>query len=191
MAAGVFLLSFAGCRYAMGAVKADQAREAWDEASAREAVALGRSFAAHRERAPIANGAPVAHLVIPRIGLDEIVLEGVDGDDLNGGPGHVPGTAFPGERGNAVVSAHRDRHFARFGELGAGDTIVTESGARRDTWVVVSVRVVDKRAPAIFRAADATLTLTTCWPIRYVGSAPERLIVTARPIRASSRHRAH
>lgn len=182
-AAGGLLSSFAGGRYAVGAWRADQARAAWDHAEAREAVALARSVAfRHVPRQEIVEGAPVARLVIPHIGLDEIVLEGVGSDELNAGPGHLPGSAFPGERGNAVISAHRDRHFSHFDQLQAGDTITTESGTIRQTWVVVSKRVVDKNAPALFRATEPTLTLTTCWPIRYLGPAPERLIVTAKPL---------
>lgn len=182
-AAGGLLSSFAGGRYAVGAWRADQARAAWDHAEAREAVALARSVAfRHAPRQEIVEGAPVARLVIPHIGLDEIVLEGVGSDELNAGPGHLPGSAFPGERGNAVISAHRDRHFSHFDQLQAGDTITTESGTIRQTWVVVSKRVVDKNAPALFRATEPTLTLTTCWPIRYLGPAPERLIVTAKPL---------
>jgi sortase A len=134
-------------------------------------------------RPPTVEGAPVARIVIPAIGLDEIVLEGVQGNDLNGGPGHVPGSALPGERGNSVISAHRDRHFNHFDRLSVGDTIVTESGPLRTTWVVKSRQVIDKNSPALFQTKDATLTLTTCWPIRYFGPAPERLIVTAKPLR--------
>jgi LPXTG-site transpeptidase (sortase) family protein len=185
---GGLLLSFAGGRYAVGMWRADQARAEWDTAQAKAAVALARSVAFHHgARAPIVEGAAVAHLVIPRIDLDEIVLEGVDGDELNAGPGHLPGSAFPGERGNSVISAHRDRHFSHFDQLEAGDTITTESGAIRQTWVVVSKRVVNKDAPALFRTTDPTLTLTTCWPIRYLGPAPERLIVTAKPVTPSAR----
>ena len=54
------------------------------------------------------------------------------------------------------------------------------------TWVIVSQRVVDKDARALFRTSDTTLTLTTCWPIRYLGSAPSRLIVTAKPVKHSA-----
>jgi len=95
----------------------------------------------------------------------------------------VPGSALPGHRGNAIISAHRDRHFKRFDELAIGDTIATESDRSRTTWVVVARRIVDKDAPALLRERDATLTLTTCWPIRYLGTAPERLIITAKPVR--------
>ena len=180
---GGLLLSFAGGRYAVGSWRADRARAAWDDAEARAAVALARSVAFHHgAREAIVDGAPIARLVIPRIDLDEIVLEGVGDEELNAGPGHLPGSAFPGERGNSVISAHRDRHFSRFDQLQSGDTITTESGTIRQTWIVVSKRVVDKDAPALFRADGPTLTLTTCWPIRYLGPAPERLIVTAKPV---------
>jgi sortase A len=178
---GVFVLSLAGTRYAQGAIAADGARTAWDERSAQVAVALARSFANHHDRVTLVEGAPIARLVIPKIGLDEIVLEGVESEALNAGPGHLPGSPLPGERGNAIISAHRDRHFKHFDEIDVGDTVTTEWGARRDRWVVISTRVVDENAPALVRTPDATLTLTTCWPIRYVGSAPERLIVTAKP----------
>jgi LPXTG-site transpeptidase (sortase) family protein len=181
--AGGLLLSFAVGQYAIGVIRADQARQAWDRAEAKAAVALARSVALHHgKRQPIVDGAPVARLVIPHIDLDEIVLEGVGDDELNAGPGHLPGSAFPGERGNAVISAHRDRHFNHLDLLEAGDTITTESGTIRQSWIVVAKRVVDKDAPALFRSTDPVLTLTTCWPIRYFGPAPERLIVTAKPL---------
>jgi len=185
--AGGLLLTFAGERYAVGLVKADRARQAWDAAAAARAVMTARIAASRSDsREPLIDGAPVARLIIPRIGLDEIVLEGVDGDDLNALPGHLPESAMPGDAGNAVISAHRDRHFRHFDALRVGDTITTESRGSRSAWVVVATRIVDKNAPALFRTRDATLTLTTCWPIRYLGSAPDRLIVTAKPLSTSS-----
>lgn len=181
---GGAMVAFTGGRYALGAWERQEARQAWNEAEARAVVALARhtAAAAIHPFVPIVPGAPVARLLIPRLGLDEIVLEGVDPDVLNAGPGHLPGSAFPGESGNAIISAHRDRHFARLGGIRVGDTLWTESGTHRDSWVVISKRVVEADAPALFRTHSATLTLTTCWPIRFLGSAPDRLIVTARPI---------
>jgi LPXTG-site transpeptidase (sortase) family protein len=176
----VFAISVACTRYAQGAFGADDARQQWDEGSARAAVTAAHAVAVHFDRLPVIEGSPISRLVIPKIDLDEIVLEGVDANALNAGPGHMPGSALPGDRGNAVISAHRDRHFKHFDQIDVGDTITTETGARRNRWVVISTRVIDADAPAIFRTTDATLTLTTCWPIRYVGSAPERLIVTAK-----------
>lgn len=181
--AGGVTMAFAGGRYAVGAYQRQDARRAWDESEARAVVALARRSASIHDGGRIGHGVPVARLTIPRLGLDEIVIEGVDDNALNAGPGHLPGSAFPGERGNSVISAHRDRHFARLGEIRVGDTLFTESGAEQRTWVVIAKRVIDADAPALFRTNDATLTLTTCWPIRYLGTAPERLLVTAKPVR--------
>lgn len=181
-ACGGLLLAFAIARYVIGMVRADEARSAWNDAEARATVALARSMAAPNPDLVLDIGAPVARIVIPRIDLDEIVLEGVDADELNAGPGHLPGSVLPGERGNSVISAHRDRHFSHLDALSVGDTIRTESGRYATTWLVVSTRVLDKDAPALFNTREPTLTLTTCWPIRYLGSAPDRLIVTARPV---------
>jgi len=181
---GGLLLSFVAGRYAVGIARADSARGAWDAAQAQRAVARLRAVALTRAPQPApADGTPIGRLVIPRIDLDEIVLEGIETEDLNAGPGHLPGSVLPGERGNSIVSAHRDRHFNHFDALKVGDTVVTESSIGKTTWVIVSQRVVDKDARALVRTSDTTLTLTTCWPIRYVGSAPSRLIVTAKPVR--------
>ena len=124
----------------------------------------------------------MARLRIPRLGLDEVVLEGVHDDALNAGPGHLPSTPLPGLAGTAVVSAHRDRHFHPLADIATGDTIVTESDAGRGSWVVTGRRVVHRDARVIRQGSTPELTLTTCWPIRYFGPAPERLIVSARPL---------
>jgi len=182
--AGGLALSFAVGRYAVGLVQADEARGAWNDREAREVVTLAEASAARKGQPDfVASGSPVAHLIIPRIGLDEIVLEGVDGDALNAGPGHYPGSAFPGQAGNAIISAHRDRHFNHLDAIEVGDTIRTESGEHSTTWIVVSKRVVGRAQPALFTTRTPRLTLTTCWPIRYFGPAPDRLIVTAEPTR--------
>jgi LPXTG-site transpeptidase (sortase) family protein len=177
-------VAFAGGRYAVGEWRQQEARWSWEESEARAVVALARRSVAINPGGsqPITAGVPVARLLIPRLRLDEIVLEGVEDNSLNAGPGHLPGSAFPGERGNSVISAHRDRHFSRLGEVRLGDTVVTESGAVVERWIVTSRRVVRAEAPAIFRTSEATLTLTTCWPIRYLGTAPERLLITAKPV---------
>lgn len=179
--AGLLTVTFVGGRYATAAVRADKARQAWNEESARQSVAAARMAFVANERSSRVRGEPVSRLVIPKIDLDEIVLEGVGEDELTGGPGHLPSSALPGERGNAVISAHRDRHFRNFDRLTVGDAIATEANGQVITWRVVSIRVIDKDAPALFWASTPTLTLTTCWPIRYFGTAPERLIVTAKP----------
>jgi sortase A len=184
---GATMVAYAGTRYASGALRADQARRQWEEQQAVAAVATARSRArlgAAQISKTIAIGAPMARLTIPRIGLDEIVLEGVDDDELNAGPGHLPGSAMPGMPGNSVISAHRDRHFRHLDELRVGDTVVTESGLSRAQWVIVTRRIIGRDTPALYQTAGPTLTLTTCWPVRYFGSAPDRLILTAQAVSA-------
>ena len=126
------------------------------------------------------QGAPVARLLIPSIDLDEIVVEGVGPIELNAGPGHYPGSALPGDAGNAIISAHRDRHFRRMGEIEIGTKIRTETRTGVAEWVVTERRIVSRDAPALFQESEATLTLTTCWPIRYFGPAPDRLLLIAK-----------
>lgn len=181
--AGGLVLTAAGSRYAVGAVAQDEARRKWDEAAAHSALDSARSRAIlDHGLGAVAHGAPVARLIIPKIRLDEIVLEGVDDDALNGGPGHLPGSPFPGQAGNSIVSAHRDRHFRHLGALSVGDTVETQSGSLTTLWVITKRRVVDKDLPVLFPSKAATLTLTTCWPIQYLGTAPDRLILTAKPV---------
>jgi sortase A len=82
-------------------------------------------------------------LRIPRLGdwndRPPVVVEGVSTSDLKKGPGHIPGTALPGELGNVVLSGHRTTYgapFERFDELRPGDAVVVET---RDTWFTYTV----------------------------------------------------
>ncbi len=179
---GVLLLLAVGSVYARGAIERDRARQAWDAAEAGRAIELTNA-ALVVGATDVARGVPVARIVIPSIALDEVIVEGVGERELNAGPGHLPGSAFPGDRGNAVISAHRDRHFSRLDRLVVGDTVITYGRADSVTWIVSRKQVVSKYAPALFVSAEPRLTLTTCWPVRYIGPAPDRLLVTALPVR--------
>ena len=131
----------------------------------------------------IMRGSPVARLTIQSIDLDEVVLEGVGPVELNGGPGHFPGSVLPGGAGNSILSAHRDRHFRRVGEVTVGSHIRTETREGIVEWTVTERRIVSKDTPSLFDESDATLTLTTCWPLRYFGPAPDRLLIIAKRAR--------
>ncbi len=136
-------------------------------------------------------GEVAARLLIPKLGLDEYVVEGVGSDELKQGPGHYPGTPMPGMAGNASVAGHRTTWGAPFGridELSPGDKITVEmpwgpaeyeveghddgSGGQRGYFVVdpSEVWVLDQDG-------ENRLTLTSCQP-KY--SARQRIIVTAK-----------
>lgn len=179
---GGALLLHAGSTYARGALARSEARSAWERAEAQRAVRDAHLADLGGGEARVRHGAPVGRLIIPSIGLDEIVVEGVGDEELNAGPGHLPGSAVPGDAGNAVISAHRDRHFATLGDLRVGDTVYTETLSERTSWIVTKRRVVRAGKPALFSSKHPLLTLTTCWPLRMFGTAPERLIIEAKPI---------
>jgi sortase A len=186
VAGGTLACLWAATGWTRGALARDRARAAWEARDARAAVVAASRIvlpggpAAQGFRPPA--GTPVARIVIPRLGLDEVVVEGVDDASLAAGPGHMPSTPLPGAVGNAVVSAHRDRHFHALADIAKGDTIVTETDAGTATWVVTGRRVVHRDARVLRQGPTPELTLTTCWPIRWFGPAPDRLIVSARPI---------
>lgn len=184
---GGLLLATSGAGYASGWAARADARARWAAEDARADLETFRgSLDGVLGPSRLSAGAPVARLLIPSLGLDEVVVEGVNERELRAGPGHLPGSALPGATGNAIVSAHRDRHFYGLDRLVTGDTIVTETRLERIFWGVSTRRVIDRHVPALFDSAEPTLTLTTCWPVRWFGPAPDRLILTATPLRRES-----
>jgi sortase A len=133
---------------------------------------------------PWADIHPVAEILIPRLGERSIVLEGASGEAMAFGPGHMTNTARIGERGTAVVAAHRDTQFARLGELQIGDVIVaTARDGRRTVFRVAALRVVRANAsgldPADTGPNGARLALVTCYPFGGVVRGPLRYVVLA------------
>lgn len=128
-----------------------------------------------------AAGAPIGLLSIPRIGLEDAIVQGTAGSELEQGPGHYATTALPGEWGNAAIAGHRTTYAHPFYDLSRvrrGDPIyvLTVQGLFR--YVVTGQHVVAPTDLAVLDGSSetATLTLTTCNP-RY--SAAQRLVVTA------------
>ena len=126
------------------------------------------------------KGGIVGRLEIPRIGLSVMVVEGVEDGDLKHAAGHIPGTALPGEPGNVGIAGHRDTFFRPLRSIRPNDTITlsTLQGAYR--YRVVSTKVVrPEDIQVLYPTGRDTLTLVTCFPFDYVGSAPKRFIVQA------------
>jgi sortase A len=123
---------------------------------------------------------PMGRLEIPSIGLSAIYVEGSDSRTLRRAIGHIPGTALPGTSGNAALSAHRDTFFRHLGEVHRGDLIRITTTRGLYQYVVESSQTVDPDERAVLgNVGRPTLTLVTCYPFYYVGSAPKRFVVHA------------
>jgi sortase A len=142
-----------------------------------------RAGARHARPWPWADTEPVARLRAPGQDVDLVVLAGASGRTLAFGPGHLSGTPLPGEDGNAVLSGHRDTHFAFLRRLRPGDELAVErrDGALR-RYVVTGAEVVDRSEVRLLRdTGDTRLTLVTCYPFATLRpGGPLRYVVTAR-----------
>ena len=117
---------------------------------------------------------------IARIGLDAAIREGIDAHTLNIAVGHVPGTAKPGDRGNVVLTGHRDSFFRALRKVRAGDTVRVLWDEGPILYLVESTSIVNRDAIEVMHpTSDHTLTLITCYPFNFVGNAPKRFIVHA------------
>ena len=122
----------------------------------------------------------IAVLRISKIQLEVPVLEGTDELSLNRGVGHVAGTGTPGENTNIAIAGHRDGFFRRLKDIALGDTIEMDTLARTETFIVDRITIVDPNDVSVLQARPrASLTLITCYPFYFVGSAPKRFIVQA------------
>jgi sortase A len=135
------------------------------------------------------EGDALGLIAIPKIGVNQVFVEGVDVGDLRKGPGHYPATQLPGHEGNSAIAGHRTTYGAPFGdldELAVGDEIKIATLQGKFTYKVTEQRVVDPSEVSVLDPTPdparpgndlATLTLTTCNP-KY--SAEQRLIIKAQ-----------
>ena len=125
-------------------------------------------------------GAPLAILSIPKTGLEVPILAGTDDLTLNRAVGLIEGTPRPGEIGNAGIAGHRDGFFRCLKDVGVGDTIEVRSLSARHSYVVESIRIVQPEDVSVLDPTSSpVLTLVTCYPFYFIGSAPQRYIVRA------------
>lgn len=131
----------------------------------------------------------LGRLSIPRLGMRSIVREGATDAVLARALGHIRGTALPGEPGNLAVAGHRDTLFRGLRNIVVADRIVLETVRGNYEYQVETTEVVAPDAVEVLRSGEySQLTLVTCYPFNYIGSAPNRFIVKARlvePVQAA------
>jgi sortase A len=147
-----------------------------------DSVSSGPEVASSTRREADTSGL-VGRFEIPRLGISAMVTEGVTDQALGRGIGHVPDTAFPGEQGNVGLAAHRDTYFRRLKEVAQGDRIRLDTPDGVFSYEVEWAQVVNPdRVDLLEDTGRPTMTLVTCYPFNWVGSAPQRFVVRCRAI---------
>ncbi len=170
---GTGLLGYVGAEY-WGMYRAQRSLEAqWERQSA--------SSAQPSEHPVLSPEELLTRVSIPKINLDAIVVEGASRRQLSIGPGHITTTALPGESGNSVITGHRDTFFRHIYELNKGDEILVRRNGQTFHYEVTGKKVVHPEDVSVLNPTrDARLTLITCYPIYYIGPAPQRLVIFSK-----------
>jgi sortase A len=140
--------------------------------------------------APAAAADPnlVGRLEIPRLGVSVVVMNGDDDQTLALAAGHLPDTPMPWEWGNSAVAAHRDTFFRPLKDLQPGDELRVVSLHGTFIYRVRETRVVSADEVSVLASgAQPSLTLLTCYPFYYMGSAPKRFVAAADLIASTPR----
>ena len=155
-------------------------RRAWDKT-----VADGQP---HRPWSS-ADTYPVARLRIPRLGYDEVVLEGATPRTLAFGPARLLSGAALGEPGNVELAGHRTSWFRPLEDLEARDEIQVQwfdahkRKLRERTYTVDDIRIVSpEEVTSLSPSSDEALTLITCYPFGHSPRSPQRFVVLASPV---------
>jgi sortase A len=142
----------------------------WDE----------RRVNAYKQSVGRQSGVPLAVLSIPKIGLRVPLFEGTDEITLNHAVGRIAGTARPGEEGNIGIAGHRDGFFRGLKDVEVGDAIELKTLKGTDKYIVDQITVVNPNQVDVLQPRGfPSLTLVTCYPFYFLGSAPQRYIVKA------------
>lgn len=125
-------------------------------------------------------GDEMGTLTIPRINAKIPIFHGTNEDELSKGIGHYAKSVLPGERDNSVLAGHRDTVFRQLGDVKLGDQLIVTTSAGTFTYEVRKIRIVDKDdRTVIIPKPRPTLTVSTCYPFRYIGPAPQRYVLVA------------
>lgn len=128
----------------------------------------------------IGRGDYIGKITIPDLKETLPIYQGTETAQLKMGIGHFEKSVLPGVSDNSVLSGHRDSVFSQLGKLKIGEFVIVETVAGKFTYKISGFRIVGANdRTVIVPTKTAVLTLTTCYPFHYIGSAPKRFIVSA------------
>lgn len=178
------LAVFAGSNAAYDITSQNELSAAWDQAhrqTAKANPALGPAdaFQLNVQRPRLAVGQPLAKITVPSIQWHGVVLEGNDDKVLAGGPGHLVGSAYPGEPDNVVISNH-NTYSMQFANLKAGEQIVLDTDYGHYAYRVTGFKIISATDSSVTaHTGKAQLTFTTCYPLWQGAFAKQRYVISA------------
>ncbi len=175
-AAGILILGYCGF------VLLDTWR--FERAETQSLERLSRTSAVAPAPAPaIGPDGLIGRIEIQRLGVSAVVVEGTGGPALRRATGHIKGTGFPGQPGNIGIAGHRDTFFRPLQNIQRDDIITLTTAGGEYRYRVVSMNVVNPTDVAVLDPdGHEILTLVTCYPFHFIGSAPNRFIVRAERV---------
>jgi len=131
------------------------------------------------------EGDNIGSLTIPALNRELPIIQGTGAAELEKGVGHFTQSVLPGQKDNCVISGHRDTYLRQIGKLKLGDELIVQTSAGTFTYKVSGTRIVHENDKTVIVPMDhAVLTLTTCYPFDFIGSAPDRYIVSANLVKS-------
>ncbi|MNC34289.1 Sortase family protein [compost metagenome] len=136
------------------------------------------------------EGEIIGEIYLPKLDKRIAIVEGTERPQLKKGAGHDKGSAPIGAAGNSVLAGHRDTVFRGLGTLKTGDHIEVETAEGKFIYSITGSTIVDGDARGVIKqSSEAVLTLITCYPFTYVGSAPDRYLLSAVLLRDETLYR--
>ncbi|SEF94848.1 LPXTG-site transpeptidase (sortase) family protein [Actinacidiphila yanglinensis] len=187
------LLGFAAHLTVLGHIEHARAQQTGYD-RLRDELALGTAPVGPRDQQgrPVPNGAPVAVLHIPAIGLREVVFQGTSSEVLMSGPGHLRNTPLPGQPGTSTILGRQWGYgspFNHLDQLRAGDPITVTTGQGQQHYTVTGTRRAGDQDPVALTAGQGRLTLVTATGGYYtphgVLRVDARLVGQAQPAPAA------
>ncbi|ADU31895.1 class D sortase [Evansella cellulosilytica] len=130
------------------------------------------------------HGETIGILYIPKLDAELPIVAGTDEDDLDRGVGHFTGTGFPTQERQILLSGHRDTVFRNLGDLEIGDIFEVQMEYGTFQYEIEETFIVDAddRTVIDYSIDEEVLTVSTCYPFGFIGNAPDRYILNAKPV---------
>lgn len=176
LVAGVLLISIFGYQLWEG--------KSLQSSSLEEAEALSANGAILRNKFTAEHGKAIATLSIPKLDRTLAIVEGTDADSLKKGIGHLSQSVFPGDNEQIVLSGHRDTVFRNFDQITTGDSFIVDMPYGSYEYEIKETEIVPEDDTTVIRdMGEEVLVVTTCYPFSFVGSAPDRFVAYAYPVK--------